>query len=121
MPLYTRQSGTIESHAEEHAKRGYRHVLRFIPKSSFIYARDRTNNSQVTLKPLRKDVLTDVLTAIELCQYVDNSAWDKNSSVEVLLHKKEKGDAPPEGSHIYNWETLSEIVFTHLTKNMLIN
>ena len=91
MPLYTRQSGTIEAHAEEHAKRGYRHVLRFIPKSPYIKARDRTDNSAVSLKPLRKDVLTDVLTAIELCQYVDNSAWDKNSSVEVLYIKKRKG------------------------------
>ena len=118
MPLYKRQSGTIESHVEDHANAGYRHVLRFIPKSPFIKARDRTNNSAVSLKPLRKDVLTDVQTAIELCQYVDNSAWDKNSSVEILLHKKEKGDAPPEGSLIYNWENLIEVVFNHLTKNM---
>ena len=118
MPLYKRQSGTIESHIQEHAKRGYRHVLRFIPKSVYIYVRDRTDNSQTTIKPLRKDVLTDVLTAIELCQYVDNSAWDKNTSVEALLHKKEKGDAPPEGTVIHNWEKLIPIVFVYLSKYM---
>tara|TARA_Y100001963_G_C6745516_1_gene431388 strand:- start:167 stop:1519 length:1353 start_codon:yes stop_codon:yes gene_type:complete len=118
MARYGSKSQQIDTALEQHLKTDYRHVLRITNQSSFIYARDRKKKTQVSLKPLRKDNLTEVQLAIELCQWMNADPWTKNTSVEVLVAMMNKREAPPDSSFSYEWNQVIEITFLHLTKTM---
>ena len=118
MARYGSKSQQIDTAVEQHLKTDYRHVLRFTNQSSFIYARDRKKKVQVSLKPLRKDHLSEVQLAIELCQWINDDPWTKNTPVEVLVAMMNKREAPPDSSFSYEWNQVIEITFLHLTKTM---
>ena len=96
-----------------------RYLVRRRKKSPYIQIIDKTNRKRFSLKPLAAwENMPDVLTAVEIIEWVGNDNWPHGHSVEQLLELARNpgasiGEKPPP----YAWSDVKKITFDYLTQS----
>ena len=96
-----------------------RYMVQRRPESPYIQIIDKTNRKRFSLKPLAAwENMPDVLTAVEIIEWVGNDNWPHGHSVEQLLELARNtgasiGERPPP----YAWSDVKKITFDYLTQS----